>query len=231
MKPGEDPIGALMSEFSALWFPDPTDPKRVDRRQEWAERLREGKARLADVINASDEHLRKELSLTPPPRFFLYVDQGEELYARSPPAERKRFSEIIADGLASSPQRLIVMTSQRADYYGELQANAALFDLTEKIDVPPLKTDNLALVMREPARVLGVGFESDDLVSHVVKSAEDQPGALPLLADLFTDLWERMRERGDGTLRGTAARSSKSARRVSGARTNAARRPRTRWTG
>jgi hypothetical protein len=24
---------------------------------------------------------------------------------------------------------------------------------------------------------------------------------LPLLADLFTDLWERMRERGDGTLR------------------------------
>ena len=93
------------------------------------------------------------------------------------------------------------MTSQRADYYGELQANAALFDLTEKIDVPPLKADGLALVLREPARVLGVGFESEDLVNHVVKSAEDQPGALPLLADLFTDLWESMRERGDGILR------------------------------
>jgi formylglycine-generating enzyme required for sulfatase activity len=201
MKPGENPIGALMSEFSALWFPDPTDPKRVDRRQEWAERLREGKARLADVIKASDDHLRNELSLTPPPRVFLYIDQGEELYARSPPAERKRFSEIMADGLARNPERLIVMTSQRADYYGELQANAALFRLTETIDVPPLGADNLALVLREPARVLGVGFESDDLVSHVVKSVEDQPGALPLLADLFTDLWERMRERGDGTLR------------------------------
>jgi hypothetical protein len=25
MKPGEDPVGALMSEFSALWFPDPSD--------------------------------------------------------------------------------------------------------------------------------------------------------------------------------------------------------------
>jgi Novel STAND NTPase 1 len=93
------------------------------------------------------------------------------------------------------------MTSQRADYYGELQANAALFRLTETIDVPPLGADNLALVLREPARVLGVGFESNDLVSHIVKSVEDQPGALPLLADLFTDLWERMRERGDGTLR------------------------------
>jgi formylglycine-generating enzyme required for sulfatase activity len=201
MKPGEDPIDALMSEFAALWFPDPTDPKRLDRRQEWVQRLREGKARLADVIKASDDHLRNELSLTPPPRIFLYIDQGEELYARSPAAERKRFSEIIADGLARNPERLIVMTSQRADYYGELQANAALFDLTETIDVPPLKTDNLTLVLREPARVLSVGFESDDLVSHVVKSVEDQPGALPLLADLFTDLWERMRERGDGMLR------------------------------
>jgi formylglycine-generating enzyme required for sulfatase activity len=201
MKPGEDPIGALMSELAALWFPDATDPKRVDRRNEWAERLRYGKAGLADLIEATDAHFRNKLSLVPPPRIFLYIDQGEELYARSPPAERKRFSEIIADGLARSPQRLIVMTSQRADYYGELQANAALIDRTEKIDVQPLKADNLALVLREPARALGVGFESDDLISHVVKSAEDQPGALPLLADLFTDLWERMRQRGDGTLR------------------------------
>jgi formylglycine-generating enzyme required for sulfatase activity len=201
MKPGEDPIGALMSEFAALWFPDPTDPKRVDRRNEWAERLRTGNARLADVIKASDDHLRNTLSLTPPPRVFLYIDQGEELYARAPAAARKRFSEIIADGLASSPQRLTAMMSQRADYFGELQANAALFNLTELISVPPLGGDGISLVLREPARVLGVGFESDELVSHVVRSAEDQPGALPLLADLFTDLWERMRERGDGTLR------------------------------
>jgi formylglycine-generating enzyme required for sulfatase activity len=201
MKPGEDPVGALMSEFAALWFPDPTDPKRLDRAGEWAARLRQGAVRLADVIKATDDHLRGELSLTPPPRIFLYIDQGEELYARTPPAKRKRFSEVIADGLDRNPQRLIVMTSQRADYYGELQANAALFDLTEKIDVPPLKADGLELVLREPARVLGVGFESEDLVNHVVKPAEDQPGALPLLADLFTDLWERMRERDDGILR------------------------------
>src|SRR5205085_12167883 len=112
------PIDALMSEFTALWFPDSTDPKRLDRRREWAERLRQDNARIADVIKASDEHLHNELSLSPPPRFFLYIDQGEELYARSPPAERKRFSEIIAEGLARSSERLIVMTSQRTDYYG-----------------------------------------------------------------------------------------------------------------
>jgi hypothetical protein len=201
MRPGDDPVGALISEFAALWFPDPTDPRRLDRSREWAARLREGTARLADVIKATDDHLAGERSLTPPPRFFLYIDQGEELYARSPPVERKRFSEIIADGLTRDPIRLIVMTSQRADYYGELQANTTLFRIAEKIDVPPLTADGLALVLREPARVLGVGFESEDLLDHIVTSAEDQPGALPLLADLFTDLWESMRERGDGILR------------------------------
>ena len=201
MKPGEDPTAALVSEFAALWFDNATDPQRVARRNEWTKLLRKGGAGLADLIETTDKRFRDELALAPPPRLFLYIDQGEELYARSPPTERKRFSEIIADGLARSPQRLIVMTSQRADYYGELLDNKPLFTLAEKIDVPSLDADNLALVLREPARVLGVGFESDDLVSHIVKSAEDQPGALPLLADLFTDLWERMRERGDGTLR------------------------------
>jgi hypothetical protein len=83
-------------------------------------------------------HLRSELSITPPPRIFLlYIEQGEELYARTPPARRKRFSQIIADGLSHSPQRLVVMTSLRADYYGHLLANAVLFKLTQKIDVPP----------------------------------------------------------------------------------------------
>jgi len=201
MKPGEDPIDALMSELAAFWFPDPTDPRRVDRRIEWAERLRQGNARLADVLKASDEHLRSALSLTPPSRYLLYIDQGEELYARTPPAVRKRFSEIIAEGLSNIPGRLMLMTTQRADYFGELQANAALFALTEVISVPPLDAEKLAFVLREPARVLGVDFESDDLMHHVVRAAEDEPGALPLLADLFTDLWERMRERGDAILR------------------------------
>jgi TIR domain len=201
MNPGEDPIDALVSAFTSLWFPDPTDARLVEKRREWSDLFRKGTARLADVIKATDDHLRSVLSLTPPPRFFLYIDQGEELYSRSPPAERTRFSEIIAEGLAHNRQRLIVITSLRADYYGELQANAVLFKLADKIDVPPLDAEGLALVLRQPACVLGVRFESDDLISDVVQSAEGQPGALPLLADLFTDLWERMRERGDGILR------------------------------
>jgi hypothetical protein len=98
------------------------------------------------------------------------------------------------------------MTSQRSDYYGQLQANEALFPLSERIDIPPLDAEAMKTVLREPARVFGVKLESDGLIGQIVDSAEDQPGALPLLADLFTDLWERMVARGDATLRVTDPR-------------------------
>ena len=198
-KPGDDPVAALVSAFTSLWFADDTDPKRFDRRDEWIERFKNRKGCLADLIDTTGNHFKNELGLVPPPRAFLYIDQGEELYARTSKDQIKRFSEILAQSLPDP--RLIVMMSQRADYYGQLQANEALFPLTECVDVPPLGAEALKVVLREPASVLSAQFESADLVDHVVDAAADQPGALPLLADLFTDLWERMRVRGDGTLR------------------------------
>jgi hypothetical protein len=40
---------------------------------------------------------------------------------------------------------LVVMTSRRSDYYGQLQANEALFPLSERIAVPPLGAEALHL--------------------------------------------------------------------------------------
>jgi hypothetical protein len=199
MKPGDDPVGALVSAFASLWFSDVTDPDRIARRNKWTELLKKGEAGLAELIATTEARFKNELGLVPPPRTFLYIDQGEELYARAPKDEIKCFSKVIAKGLGDP--RLMVMTSQRSDYYGHLQANEVLFPLTERIDVPPLGAQALKTVLREPARVLGVQFESDDMIDYLVASSQDEPGALPLLADLFTDLWERMQRRNDGTLR------------------------------
>jgi hypothetical protein len=199
MKPGDDPVGALVSAFAALWFVDATDPDRIARRNRWTELLKRGEGRLADLVEATEARLKSELGLTPPRRLLLYVDQGEELYARAGKDDIRRFSELLAEGLADP--RLVVMTSQRADYYGQLQANHLLFPLAVRIDVPPLSAEAMKSVLRAPAKVLGVTFESAELVDHIVATTEDQPGALPLLADLLTDLWERMTRRGDGILR------------------------------
>jgi hypothetical protein len=205
MRPGEDPIDALASAFASLWFPaDSTDPDRVARRRKWVGLLKNGEAGLADLIETTDARFKTELGLFPPRRFLLYIDQGEELYSRVPKGQIKTFSELIARGLGHP--RLVVMTSQRSDYYGHLQANEQLFPLTERIDIAPLGAEALKTVLRQPAHVLGATLESDDLIDQIVASTEDQPGALPLLTDLFTDLWDRMQARGDGTLRMTDRR-------------------------
>jgi hypothetical protein len=75
------------------------------------EALHGGKATLGDLIVARN-------STSPePPGFFLYVDQGEELYVRVEQRQRQRFSEILAHALPDS--RLRMMMSMRSDFFGD----------------------------------------------------------------------------------------------------------------
>jgi len=65
-------------------------------------------------------------------------------------------------------------------------------------------------VLHEPARVLGVSFESDDLVGYWSVAETNRRAAAACRS--VHDLWERMRERAMGCCAcQTAARSSKSA--------------------
>ena len=81
LKPGAEPLKALVDCFLDAWQFEATDPKRVERQRGWIEAL-QGKATLADLIDAT-ERRREELNQPKPPAFFLYIDQGEELYARA----------------------------------------------------------------------------------------------------------------------------------------------------
>jgi len=98
LKPGTDPLKALVEAFLDTWQFGATDFERTKQQNGWIELLRDGKATLSDLIEAT-ERRRKELDQTKPPGFFLYVDQGEELYARAEDNQRRRFSELIAGAL------------------------------------------------------------------------------------------------------------------------------------
>src|SRR5574337_745929 len=160
MKPGAEPIKALVDCFLDAWQFEATDPKRVVRRQEWAEFLQDT-ATLPDLIDAT-ERRRVELGQPKPPAFFLYVDQGEELYARAGEQERRRFSELIAQAVRDP--RLRAMMSMRSDFYGSLQNDAPLFRTRVQIDVPPLGEDGLREVVSRPAELLGARFEPKELI-------------------------------------------------------------------
>ena len=209
MRPGADPIKALVEAFLENWQFNAGDPARIKQRNEWVELLLDDnkKTKLADLLDETRRR-SKELNQPEPPAFFMYVDQGEELYMpRTEERQRRRFSEILAHGLTDL--RLRALMSLRSDFLGALQGDEPLFDVRWQIDVPPLREAQLREVVSRPAAILSARFEFEALAAGIAyrtaeESAKDA-GALPLLSYLLDDMWTEMVKRGDGTLRLPAA--------------------------
>ena len=202
LKPGTEPLKALVESFLDTWQLGATDPERVKQQNGWIELLRDGKAMLRDLLDATERRY-KELDRTKPPAFLLYVDQGEELYVRAEEHQRHRFSAVIAQGVTDPG--LYMLMSMRADFLGELQKDEPLFKVHRKIDVPPLREAELREVVSRPVELLSARFEPAGLVDIITRrAAEDSVkdvGALPLLSYTLDDMWTQMVKRSDGLLR------------------------------
>jgi formylglycine-generating enzyme required for sulfatase activity len=202
LKPGTEPLKALVESFLDTWQLGSTDPERVKQQNGWIELLRDGGAMLGDLLDATDRRY-KELDRVKPPAFLLYIDQGEELYVRAEERQRLRFSELIAQNIADP--RLYTLMSMRTDFLGELQKDEPLYLVHRQINVPPLREAELREVVSRPAELLSVQFESAGLADNITRrTAEDSVkdvGALPLLSYTLDDMWTQMVRRGDGVLR------------------------------
>jgi hypothetical protein len=198
MRPGDAPFAGLTAVFTNLWGLDSRDPNQAALPRKWADRLRNGDNTLADLIGATQDELKKREGERPR-RILLYVDQIEELYTRSPEAEARRFSEMLAEGL--DERQFSAFGSLRADYFDRLQADRALLKYYEHINVAPLDPVQLSDVVTTPAMALGVHFEDERTAERITTAAAAEPGALPLLSYLLTDMWDGMVNRGDATLR------------------------------
>src|SRR5262249_46854067 len=171
LKPGTEPLKALVESFFDTWQLGATDPERVKQQNGWIKLLRDGEARLRDLLDATERRY-KELDRSKPPAFLLYVDQGEELYVRAEEHQRRRFSEVISGGVGDAS--LYMLMSMRTDFLGELQKDESLFKVHQKIDVPPLREAELRQVVSCPAELLSARFETAELVDIITsRTAED----------------------------------------------------------
>jgi hypothetical protein len=191
LKPGTEPLKALVETFLDTWQFDAGDPARIKHRNEWLELLLDanGKTTLPDLLDETDRSYKK-LDRIKPPAFLLYVDQGEELYVRAEEHQRRRFSEVIAQGVADP--RLYMLMSMRTDFLGELQKDEPLHKVHRQIDVPPLREAELRDVVSRPAELLSARFETAGLVDIITRrTVEDSVkdvGALPLLSYTLDDM-------------------------------------------
>ena len=197
MRPSGSPLEALAGAFIGLWGLDTKDPEQAGLPRKWARGLLAGDNKLIDLIGATQDELKKRQGEAPK-RVVLYLDQGEELYTptiqnkddRTFPKEARRFSEVLAEGL--SDERMLAFASLRADYFDRLQADEPFFKLHEHVNVPPLDRAQLHAVVTAPADALGVTFENEKIADRITDAAAAEPGALPLLSYLLTDMWAEM---------------------------------------
>jgi hypothetical protein len=202
IQPGSEPLRALVEPFLRTWQYEATDPLRETRQLEWVGSLLAGRATVRGLLDATQERMQT-LGLAQPPAFFLYVDQGEELYVRAAEEHRRRFSELLAE--AVTDRRFRVLMSLRTDFFGVLQADEPLYAVHYQINVPPLREAELRDVVSRPAQLLSASFESKDLATDIARRTAEEStkdtGALPLLSYLLDDMWSQMVVRDDGILR------------------------------
>ncbi len=132
----------------------------------------------------------------------LVVDQFEETFTQRDEAFTRRWlAELARYAQESGPVVLVV----RGDHVAALGADPALARLTERglHLVAPLTDSALREVVERPAEVAGLLLEPG-LVDLLVRDADGQPGALPLLSHALTETWLR-REAGLLTVDGYRA--------------------------
>jgi hypothetical protein len=201
-KAGHRTRAALVEPFIRLWAFDPTDPRRDTRLNEWIESLIEERSTLRGLLDATEERFQ-EKARSKLPALVLYIDQGEELYVRAEPRQRRCFSRILVEGLADPRLRLLM--SLRADFFGDLQTDEPLYSVHRLISVPPLREAQLREVVGNPAALLGARFENEHLAADIARRAAEESskdtGALPLLSYLLDDMWKSNDPKWDGVLR------------------------------
>lgn len=123
----------------------------------------------------------------------LVVDQFEELFTlTSDPNARRHFLACLRVAATEPRSRLRVLLTIRADLYDRPLREPGIAQLiaANAITVAPLTAEEVERAASAPARSQGVDLEPG-LRARIVGDVLDQPGSLPLLQFVLTELFER----------------------------------------
>jgi WD40 repeat protein len=188
LTPGPMPLHALLAALS----PAPEDMSRAARlaRNEGDVSLLRERGLTIDAF--ARDILGEQLGTD---HLLLVVDQWEELYTQAKSiADRQRFLDLILQ--ATADRSVTVVLTLRGDFYGRALEDRAFADRLQNavVNLGPMRREELERAVTEPAAKVGLGFE-DGLVDRILEEVGSEPGNLPLLEFLLTELWAR-RERG-----------------------------------
>jgi tetratricopeptide (TPR) repeat protein len=187
--PTDQPLKALAAALVPFLEPTKSEVDRLEEAGKLAGLFAGGTVSLYDVVRRI---LDKQLGTN---RVLILVDQFEELYTLvQEDAIRRKFVDELITASSLSGSKLIVTITLRGDFVGKAFAYRALSDRLQgaQINLGPMTRQELTLVIRKPAEKLQLSFEAG-LVERILDSVGDEPGNLPLLEFVLTELWEQRR--------------------------------------
>jgi formylglycine-generating enzyme required for sulfatase activity len=189
--PGAAPWQRLARSLVEWLEPDLSPVELATRASKLGGQLERGEVGSPDLV---DEGLRRSGA----DRLLLVVDQFEELFTEASVEHRRPFARALVELVRRCAVTPVL--TLRADFYGfAIDLNPDLTALLETGSVPlgPLTRGDLQAAIVEPARLVGLEFESPLLVQKLLDDVGDEPGNLPLLEYALTELW---RDRQNGKL-------------------------------
>lgn len=130
-------------------------------------------------------------SVPPGTEVLLVVDQAEDVFDQAEPDERDAFlAALIGAHGGRDPARAVL--ALRADRYDQplLHGGFAAAFVPGVVSVIPMTAEELESAIAGPAERVGATVEPA-LLAELVSETIDQPGALPLLEHVLTELFER----------------------------------------
>ena len=174
--PGADPVAALARELAAAARRITLDWTVEHVRHQLDEH---GLERLADELLLADP-------AGPQQHLLIVMDQFEELFTRTAPADRARFTELLRPALTGAVR---VVATLRPEFLDQLLVDPELAALpTRTSTLRPLRREALRAVIEKPAQLAGIHVD-EGLVDRLVEDTASGE-ALPLLAFTLSQLAE-----------------------------------------
>jgi YD repeat-containing protein len=183
--PSDRPLHSLAAALAPILDPSLSEVDQLAEVNKLANHFAEGTVSLCDAVARC---LAKQPGTD---RLLLFVDQWEELYTlcQNEGARQRFLDEILA---ATATGNVTVVLTLRGDFFGQALSHRAFADRLQdaQVNLGPMTHTELGRSIIEPAKAVGLVFEPG-LDERILNDVGDEPGNLPLLEFVLTELWEK----------------------------------------
>ncbi|MDX2139576.1 MAG: protein kinase [Chloroflexota bacterium] len=148
---------------------------------------------LANALRQNPNRIHELLDNLMPPNseFVLLIDQFEEVFSLTSDADERDALLNALFALVQDPRARLIVTL-RADFYDRPLLHPRFGDLARECTevVLPLSSTEMEAAITKPAERLGVAFEPG-LTNRIMQDVSSQPGSLPLLQYVLTELFDQ----------------------------------------